>query len=293
MFNTRIVKTRLILPLTLASVTAGALGFSAPAGAAPPPPELAPLLQRTSELQISSERFSDEVTIAPAKLPRKLKDFGGLKLKLAGEESAAPEAAAVTTTVLGKTITLRLVNKIIYLRDPSIAKRDGNRPWVALDAQTSGKLFSSNPSIGTGSGLGGSGGGIAVSHFKVETALLKASKNVRSLGASTIDGQAVTGFAGTADPKQIEASHLPAKLRSEVVKSHVKPAAKFEVFLAANGLPVRSNVVLVLGKIKLKASEDVLAINFPIAAIAPPPAAETITAAELEKLIKKKTKKKK
>ena len=78
-----------------------------------------------------------------------------------------------------------------------------------------------------------------------------------------------------------------------MAKTHVKPAATFEVFLAANGLPVRSHVVLALGSVKLNTTEDVLAIDFPVAAPTVPPAAETITAAELKKIIAKQQKRKK
>ena len=51
--------------------------------------------------------------------------------------------------------------------------------------------------------------------------------------------------------------------------------------------------MLALGGVKLNVTEDVLAIDFPVAAITAPPAAETITAAELKKILAKQLKKKK
>jgi hypothetical protein len=258
----------------------------------PPPPELAPLLQRTSELTLSSERFTGEVKITGKKLPRKLKALGGLKSNVSGELSTAPEAASLEETVLGHTLSLRLVDKTLYIREAGLAKLDGGRPWIKESMTPSGGLFSSNPGLGAG-GSGGSGGAATTEKFKTVTAVLKASNDVRALGASTVDGQAVTGFAGTADPKEVEQSTLPAKLRAAVVKSHIKPAATVEAFLTPNGLPVRSHVVLALGGLKLSVTHDVLAINFPAPAIAPPPAAETITAAELKKIVAKQLKKKK
>jgi hypothetical protein len=266
-----------------------ALILPASAHAAAPPPELAPLLQETSQLQISSERFSGEVSIVPKKLPAKLKGLGALNLKLSGEASTSPAAAAVTTTVLDQSISLRLVDETIYVHEAALGKLDGGRPWVKFDHKSSGKLFGSNPGLDSNSGLGSSGG--QGSHFEIQTALLKASKDVRSLGSSTVDGQAVTGFAGTVDPKQVEESQLSAKLRRELLKAHVKPAATFEVFIAANGLPVHSKIVLALGRAKLTVTADVLAINFPVVPIAAPPASETITTAELEKLEKQKLEK--
>jgi hypothetical protein len=287
------IKLLLCMLLAAAGLDAALVSRAAAAVAPTPvprPPELAPLLQKTSELELSSERFSGEVTITGKKLPRKLKALGGLKQKITGELSTSPQAASVTETTLGKTLSLKIVGNTIYIHDPSIAKLDGGRPWVAESLSSSGGSFGSNPSLG---GSGGSSGSGSTDKFKTETALLTASKDVRSLGASTVDGQAVTGFAGTADPKEIEQSALPAKLRAEIVKSHIKPAATFEVFLAANGLPVRSHVVLALGAVKLNRTEDVLAIDFPVAAIAPPPAAETISGAQLKKIILAKLKKKK
>ena len=257
----------------------------------PPPPELAPLLQKTSELQLSSERFSGEVTITGKKLPLKLKALGGLKEKLTGELSTSPQAASVTETTLGKTLQVKIVGTMIYIHDPSIAKLDGGRPWVSESTSSSGGSFGSSPSIGGGSG--GSSGAGSTDKFKTEIALLKASKDVRSLGASTVDGQAVTGFAGSADPKEIEQSTLSAKLREAVAKSKIKPSATFQIFLGANGLPVRSHYVLALAGVKLNVSRDIPAIDFPVAAIAPPPAAETITGAQLKKIILAKLKKKK
>jgi hypothetical protein len=287
-------KRRTVSLCTGALIAGAALCASSPAASAAaqaPPPELAPLLQKTSELEISSERFSGELAITGKKVPSKLKALGGLKVKVAGEEGTSPEAAAITETSLGTTISLRLVNHAIYIRDASIAKHDGGRPWVQESTGASTGLFGSHTTLGSGSG--GSSGASSSSRFKTEIALLKASNDVRSLGAGTIDGQAVTGFAGTANPKEIEESSLPAKLRAEIVKSHIKPSATFEVFIAANGLPVHSHVVLALRGVKLNVTEDVLAIDFPVAAIAPPPAAETITAAQLKKLLAKQLKKKK
>jgi hypothetical protein len=297
MTNTLVGKSRMTSLLCAALLTGAALGASgAPAAASapttPPPPELAPLLQKTSELQISSERFSGEVTLTGRKLPRRLKALGGLKTKIAGELDTSPEAAAITETVLGRTLQLRLAGGALYIRDASIAKRDGGRPWIKESVGPTGGPFGADPSIGGGSG-GASAGGASSTHFKSEIALVKASTDVRSLGASTIDAQPVTGFAGTLDPRQIEQSVLSAKLRKAVSKAHAKPSAGFEVFLAANGLPVRSHIVLSLGGVKLNVTQDVLAIDFPIVAIAPPPAAETISGAELKKILLKQLKKKK
>jgi hypothetical protein len=277
----------LIAGAALCASIAPAASAAAPT---PPPPELAALLQKTGELTLSSERFTGEVKITSKKLPRKLKALGGLKAKVSGEVSTSPEAASLTETVLGHTISLRLLDNTLYIREPAIAKHDGGRPWIKESLSASGGLFGSNPGLGGGSS-GPGGGTTTPSKFKTVTALLKASTNVRSLGASTVDGQAVTGFAGTADATEVEESTLPAKLRKAVVKSHVKPAATVEAFFAPSGLPVHTHTVLALGGVKLIVTHDVLAIDFPVAPVPAPPAAETITTAELKKLIAKQLKK--
>jgi hypothetical protein len=261
-----------------------------------PPAELEPLLQKTGELQISSERFSGELAVTGKKVPVKLKALGGLKLTIAGEESSSPEAAAITETELGKKTSLRLVDRAVYVREAAIGKLDGGRPWVKADSsEASSGLFGSHTTLGnssSGSGTaGGSSGAVSSNKFKTVIALFKASNDVRALGASTIAGEAVTGFAGTANPKEIEESTLPAKLRTAIAKSHVKPSATFEVFLAANGLPVRSHVVLALSGLKLNVTEEVLAINFGTVDVSPPPAAETISATDLKKIAAKLKKK--
>jgi hypothetical protein len=70
----------------------------------------------------------------------------------------------------------------------------------------------------------------------------------------------------------------------------VKLKGSFEVFIAANGVPVRTSVVLSIGKLRLSVGADVLAIDFPVTIPAPPAAAETIGAAELEQLEKARLK---
>ena len=51
-------------------------------------------------------------------------------------------------------------------------------------------------------------------------------------------------------------------------------------------MPVHTTVLLSIGKLRLGTSVDVLAIDFPVTVPAPPAAAETIGAAELEKIEK-------
>jgi hypothetical protein len=248
------------------------------------PPELAPLLQKMSELRVNSARLSGEVTLSSSKLPRKLKALGGLKLKLSGELSTSPPAASLEITSPEATLSVRLVNKKLYIEEPQLAKLDHGRPWIEESVKSTKKLFSASPGLGSGSGLGGPEASLG--QFKSEVQLLKAATDVRSLGQSTVDGQAVSGFAGTIAPARFEEGQFPSKLRRELRRLHIKPKAGFEVFIAANGLPVRTSLVLSLSRVKVEVTVDVPAIDFPVEAVPVPPATQTISASELEKLLR-------
>jgi hypothetical protein len=64
---------------------------------------------------------------------------------------------------------------------------------------------------------------------------------------------------------------------------------RIELFLAETGLPVRTNVVVVArhGKGELIEQSDITAIDMPVLVQAPP-AAETIEAAELHRLLRRR-----
>jgi hypothetical protein len=260
----------------------------AAAATATPPPELAPLLAKMNELQLSSERFSGEVVFG-GRLPRKLTALSGLKLQLSGELSSFPPAATVTTTADGKSLTLRVVNKTIYIRDASIAARDGGRPWLEENEQSINKLLAANPNLNKGTGLGSSA---TAGEFKETATLVSTSKDIRSLGTSTIEGQSVTGFAGKVDPRKLEESELPSSIKSRLDRVHALGA--IEIFIAANGLPVRTVLELAFDGVRMDVTENVLAEDYPVVAIVAPPASETISAAEAVKLEQaaKKSKKK-
>jgi hypothetical protein len=120
--------------------------------------------------------------------------------------------------------------------------------------------------------------------FKSDAELIKQRTDVRALDASTIDGQATVGFAGVVTARRLAESALSKKQVARLRRKHIKLKATFEAFIAANGVPVRMNIVLSIGKVRLIAGEDVLAIDFPVTVPPPLPAAETIGATELEKI---------
>jgi hypothetical protein len=278
---------------TLAAAALCAIA-AAPAGAAPnpaQPPELQALEQRMSELTANSQRISGSVAFS-GKLPRKAAALRSLQVTFSGEQSLSPPASTVTTTIAGKTLTVMQLGDALYLKEPSLAARDGGRPWVKLDAAERSKLFGATPGLEQGAGLGGSSTGAAstggsAQAFTSDAELLEKTPDIRALGASTVNGQAVSGFAGTLEPKRAAATQLPKKLLTELRTKHVKLTASYEMFVSAEGVPVETKLTLGLGKLKLLVTADVLAINFPVNPVAPPAAGETISGAELERLARK------
>jgi hypothetical protein len=240
--------------------------------------ELAPLVQKMEALSVTSSRVSGEVTLS-GHLPRKLLSLKEQTTTFTGEETTFPPAATITETALGKTLTVRLVNGKAYVDDPALAARDGGRPWVQVDSHEVG----ASQSVQNDTALSGSLGS-----YKGVATLLKDVTAVRSLGASTVNGQSVSGFAGTIAPMKIEEPNLPAGLRTRIRKLDLKLSGTVEAFIAADGLPVQTVFELGIGDVHMKVTDDVLAVNEAIVAVTPPAASETITASQEHALLAKK-----
>jgi hypothetical protein len=267
--------------LTLAGAASAQAALPLPAQ----PPELQALEQHMSELTVSSQRVTLKETIGG-----KLAALKGLSEELSGEESISPPFASTTSKVAGRTVTMLQIGNTLYTHDPSIARIDGGRPWVMESLTGKVGQFGAKPRLG-GSAIGGGGSLLNPTPFKSDAELIKQGTDVRALGSSTIDGQATVGFAGTVTARRLAESALSKKQVAKLGRKHIKLKATFEAFIAANGVPVRMNIVLSIGKVRLIAGEDVLAIDFPVTVPAPPPAVETIAAAELEKIEAKRLKK--
>jgi hypothetical protein len=293
MHSTRAAKPRSSVRRLLgaASLAAGLATIAASASAATPPAqpaELQTLEQQMSELTVTSERVAGKETIS-GKLPHKIAAPKSLSTEFSGEQSLSPEFANVTVKIAGRSLTVLQLGQTIYTHDPSLAAHDDGRPWVAESLSAKDGLFGSGPSLG-GSGGGGSAA-LSPTPFKSDAELLKAGSEVRALGASTVDGQATVGFAGALTAGHLAEGVFSKKQLAKLKHEHLKLKGSFEVFIAANGVPVHTGIVLSIGKLHLGTSADVLAIDFPVTVPAPPPAAETISAAELEKLEKARLKK--
>jgi hypothetical protein len=272
--------------LGIALLAAGLAAHAANASAATPPPqpaELQALEQHMSELTVTSERVAGDETIS-GKQPHELGSPKAVSTSYSGEQSISPEFVNATLTIAGRTLTLLQLGETLYTHDESIAKRDGGRPWVAEKLSRKNGLFGSSPSVGGGGSRGS--GAPSPTPFKSDAELLKEGSDIRALGASTVDGQATVGFAGTLTAQRLAEGELSKKQLAKLKREHLKLKGSFETFIAANGVPVHTTILLSIGKLHFSTSADVLAIDFSVTVPAPPPAAETISAAEFEKIEK-------
>ncbi len=293
----------LALALAAAATIAPSAGASVPARSAPAtpvpapvPPDLQAREQKMLALQPTSERFS--ATISSAETPKVKGPIGGFNhifghassiltplITLAGEFSVGPPpAASVTTDFLGIAISVRLIGSTLYTHEPFVSRLDGGRPWVEERNTSLAKALGSEPNTPGGSaGEPGTG-------FAALAKLIAHAQSIAELGPANVDGQPVTRFklAVPIASLQESAHSRKARARARRERKLFAPLLRVELFLAETGLPVRTSVVVVArhGEDELVEQSDITAINVPVLVQAPP-AAETITAAELKRLMRR------
>lgn len=277
--------------LCLAAPGAPALGR---ADAATLPPELISLEQRMGELQITSLRFSGQTELTGVSRKEKqlltLLSGGG---KTSGEVTTNPPAATVSLDFLGLQLTVRTIGTTVYVRIAQLAPLDGGKPWVKLGPGGLGELFSvtdeghpvkkppakpepppTAPSI-------------AQPPFASLVKLLAGAREVRALGPGTVEGQPVQRFLAVLTPAQFKPATVGAVTASAARRRAPKTTATLEVALAPNGLPVSTVLAVHADPITTTVTLKIPAVDFPLV-IEAPPAAETISAAELKELEKQK-----
>ncbi len=295
----RIVVAALLAFAAIAPAAQPSASAAAPPAAVAPvavPPDLQALEQKMLALKPTSERFS--ATVDVAEKPTVKGPVGGFKhifghasaiatplLTLAGEVSfGTPQEASIDGTFLGIPISLRLIGTTLYAREPFIAKLDGGRPWVEERNKSLAEALGSQPA-----GPGGSGGAPGAG-FKSLTALIGRARSIVELGPATIDGQAATGFRLSIPlAALLKRGHSRQdRLRARIQHKLFAPLVRVELFLTETGLPVRTSLILYVrhGKGELIEQSDITAIDVPVLVQAPP-AAETITAAELERAVRR------
>jgi len=251
------------------------------------PPNLQALEQKMGELKITSLRFSAKTSITVPHGEGKI--LGLLKLLLgggiSGEETTSPPAGNVVLSLFGHPLTFREVGSTTYFYLRALASKDHGRPWVKLGPGGLGELITVNgkhvkapkiaePKIGEPA--------LAEPPFEGLRKALAGAREVRELGAGTIDGQPVTSFLATLEPEQLKREHLASAARLGL-PAPPPSTATLEVSLTQDGLPVRTVITEHDQGTVISATVEIPAINFPLV-IEPPPASQTITIRELRQL---------
>jgi hypothetical protein len=270
----------------LCQLAAGPGWSSASASAATPPPALAALELKMSELKITSERFSVQTSIAvphgSGKIEQLLKLLG-LDSKTTGEVTFAPATANVSLSLFGQPFTLREVDEVEYVDFPGLGRADHGRPWVDLGQAGLAALFTINghtpapettePPVTEPK--------LAEPPFQGIANTLAGAREVREVGPGTVSGQAVTSFLATLEPSQLKSKTLATAARRRPAS---EPATgTLEVSLTEAGLPVRTIAVVHDSRETVTVTLEIPAVNFPLV-IEAPPAAQTIALATLRKL---------
>lgn len=268
---------------------------SASAGVALPP-DLVTLEQQMAQLQVNSERFSlqEEISLGSA--------LGqGIPLVLIvagdGEASDAPPQALVNAGIpgFGAPEQVRIFGETTYTYRQSAARTDGGRPWVR------GRTKSKGVSPLDPGGIAGSGEGGKQGTFTKLIEQLNGALSIDESGPATVDDQRVTEFDAALDPAPVLAElqahskkstphplnsllHIPSVGGPQSTgKPEPAPTLELELFVAPNGLPVRTRVTLSAEGATIAVRFDTLAINVPVD-VAPPPAAKTIDEAQLKRI---------
>jgi hypothetical protein len=122
---------------------------------------------------------------------------------------------------------------------------------------------------------------VAIDPFAPLRARLNGALSISEIGQRTLDGQQVTGFTATLPP--LVSTVKLAKPRRGHRTLTVTSKQRLDIYIAADGLPVRSRSIVTTAGMREISVVNVPSINEPVA-ISAPPASQTITASELKAL---------
>jgi hypothetical protein len=265
---------RRTLTLVIAAFVAGlsACGGSTSSSSTP---SLDTLIARATALKVKSMNADISTSVPGA--------AGAAAQTLAGSVSMQLQptlAGSFRFTVAGQALTERIVGTMVYLSLPSVAAHDGGRPWVAFDISAA----SAASGIDLNELLQDARNADPTSTLR----LLAAKRLFHETGTTTIDGQRVVGLTGSFTPDTLPSSpQISAKLQAQLKAKLTQIGATREevtTYLAFSGEPVRIITTLVTTSHgTITSTVNVHGINIPVVAAAPP-AAQTITLAQLKKL---------
>lgn len=253
----------------------------------------------------------------------------GLVIGVTGVLSFSPLEAALTETVEGfglpggregphgkptlgeETTVTRTIGRAVYTYRPSVAGYDGGRPWVRSENPPPGHggpstglsaIFDSVNPLSGGSGSAQKGSNNLFAKLIGE---LNEAQSVREVGPASVDGQQTTEFTATIPLTDLLTPRQQAEIEktgSSAALFTISPTVKtklsemtvtVELFIAPNGLPVRT--ISVLGDLGegpdrsegIGSEIDLLGLEVPVHVHAPP-ARLTISQARLSRLEEKR-----
>ncbi|MFZ2051202.1 MAG: hypothetical protein WAU69_09780 [Solirubrobacteraceae bacterium] len=196
------------------------------------------------------------------------------------EASVSPRLAIIRGEFLGGiSLQLRLIGEQEYERSPFLGLLVSGKPWVYVSPAERAKERASNTTEGASPV---SVTGEPEAGFAKLIAWLAKARSVVDMGPAVVDRQPTTEFRATLDlEKTLSAANggsSKAGRRKRLVHEH----ETLYLFLASDGLPVRTHEQVRIGTGRLDLTTDILATEVPVS-VTPPPASETISQAELEK----------
>jgi hypothetical protein len=247
------------------------------------PADLVALEQKTAALRFNTERLTLQIELQSAE---GLLGPGSPSLIFLvagkGQVSASPAEGSFTLSLFGQTSEIREVGGSLYTYEPSVAKFDGGRSWVRSKAQSPASALAVGP-VGLGDGMVGAEGS-----FAGLLALVRAASSVQETGPAIVDDQPTVEFTATIDPRKLAgwnkllSSGHGQGLAKELRAKHA-PTSRLELFLAANGLPMRIRFTLTANGTIATLTSDTLALEVPVDVHAPP-AREVVGEARLKVL---------
>ncbi len=301
----RDLRRRLIWSYVVAISLLAAASTAAASAKANLPPALVVLEQKMRALHINSERGSvvEVLTGVPLGGEGLLKPMSSKPSRHGGkhtvvhltthptqsfpfltadfETSVVPKLTVVRGDIFG-TISFqeRVIGEQAYTRLSLFAQLDGGRPWIYVspaelaeeEAQKSAEGGSASVSPFPGAQSVESGFGKLI-----ET--IEHARSVSEVGPKEVDGQQTTEFEAKLNGGQLAGASSASKISKAAKKALGR--STLELFLAEDGLPVRTRIQTWVGKAGVSIVQDILATEIPVS-VEQPPASETITEAELK-----------
>lgn len=293
---------------TATATTDGAPG----SGSAPMvmPPALPALEQKMAQIRFNTARISSRFVLGELGTAAGGAELGsgetkGLVTVSTGVISFVPRLASSTSKseappILGHSLVPstaskeRTIGNTTYTYTPSIARLDGGRPWVrgrsGSAPKATGKtelladlLQSLAPTLGDSPN----------DPFGKLIGVLDHAVGIREDGPVVVDGQQTTAFTASLSVVQQLAGGLSPKQRATLEREvRAKPDEaniQLEVFIAADGLPVRTTGIFGSRLEGIGIEQDILALEVPVVVHAPP-ASQTIGLARSEQIERRQAK---